>query len=317
MDDVSHRRPQPRGRWLALALLLGPGCLGGDKVTSATGASGSTSGASATTASTAGTSGTVTATTATDASSGTTGGITATTGPAVCEPVETYGEETTGGAHECNIWLQDCPPCQKCTAWSDMAEWGAAWDELRCVPLVPSPKQAFEPCTVQGPFASGLDDCDEGLFCWDVDQDSVGYCIAFCAGSFDAPECPYPGHCLSNQLFTICHPLCEPLLQDCPDNDSCLPLDGGEWVCLPDGSAPGEGKEGDPCESVNYCDPGLICAEPALVPGCQALGCCATICDLDQPNTCPLKDQGAECVPFYAMGEAPPGKENVGFCGLP
>ena len=38
---------------------------------------------------------------------------------------------------------------------------------------------------------------------------------------------------------------------------------------------------------------------------------------LDAPNTCPLKAQGAECQPFYEMGMAPPGKENLGVCGLP
>ena len=111
-------------------------------------------------------------------------------------------------------------------------------------------------------------------------------------------------------------PLCDPLLQDCPGEDACLPA-GDAWACLLDLSGPDAGTDGDPCEYENACDPGLLCMDGARVPGCQTAGCCASFCDLEEPNTCPLKDQGAECVPYYAIGEAPPGKENLGFCGLP
>ncbi|MCB9701042.1 MAG: hypothetical protein H6711_04060 [Myxococcales bacterium] len=164
-----------------------------------------------------------------------------------------------------------------------------------------------------------MDDCDEGLYCWYLDESNAGYCIAFCTGTdfYDA-ECPYPSVCVidGSGVGPRCIPTCEPLLQDCPQGATCLPSHDA-WICLEDNSGPYSGADGDPCEFVDACDPGILCAEANRVPGCWASGCCATICDLNSPISCPLKGEGAECVPFYAMGEAPPGKENIGFCGLP
>ncbi|MCB9701041.1 MAG: hypothetical protein H6711_04055 [Myxococcales bacterium] len=317
MVDEHRQRPRARARWIALAVLLGAGCLGGDKQTSATGASGSTSEATSSSVTSEGTTGSSTSasSTTTDAGSGTSG-TTTTTGPEVCEAVETYGDETSGGAEQCDTFTQECPPCQKCTAWSDDGFGG--WNTHRCVPLVPDPKQALEPCTVQGSYNSGLDECDEGLMCWNVDESNAGYCVALCAGSPEEPLCPYPGECMifADGVAPKCFPACDPLLQDCPGEDVCYYIHDA-WLCTQDVSGPDAGVDGDPCDWENACDPGLLCAEGNSVPGCEGFKCCATICDLDLPNTCPLKAQGAECVPFYAMGEAPPGKENVGFCGLP
>ncbi|MCB9705225.1 MAG: ribulose phosphate epimerase [Myxococcales bacterium] len=294
-------------------LLAVSGCIGGDKQTSASGASGSTSGAvtSSTATTDAATSTSTSGTGTTSAASGTT----STSGAEACDPVETFGEATSGGLPECDVWKQDCPPCEKCTPY---ASDGIVWDEYGCVPVVPDPKQFGEPCTVHGSPASGFDDCDKGLFCWNVNEDNVGWCIAHCVGSLSRPECDDSAICgvYGNGVPAFCLPLCDPLLPECPGDDTCLPID--DWfVCVDDASEPDAGADGDPCWSANACDPGLLCMNGESIPGCQTTGCCASFCDLEEPTTCPLKDQGAECVPYYAMGEAPPGKENVGFCGLP
>ncbi|MCB9705226.1 MAG: hypothetical protein H6711_25350 [Myxococcales bacterium] len=309
------RRGHAQARvWLTVAALLGlGGCVGGDKQTSASEASGSTSGAV--------TSSTVTTDAATSTSgTGTTsaaGGTTGTSGAEACDPVETFGEEPSGDLPDCDVWEQDCPLCEKCTPYSH--DTGSNWNDLGCVPVVARPKQFSEPCTAKG--FSGFDDCDKGLMCWSLNDEGVGYCVGLCVGSKAEPGCEYAGLCVipGDEITNICFPSCDPLLQDCPGEDGCYPYGRAlEWICAYDGSFPGAGADGDPCEFTNNCHPGLHCSpEGDRVPGCQAASCCATICDLEEPNTCPLKDQGAECVPYYAMGEAPPGKENLGFCGLP
>ncbi|MCB9705227.1 MAG: hypothetical protein H6711_25355 [Myxococcales bacterium] len=301
----------------ALALLGLGGCLGGDKQTSASEASGSTSGAA--TSSTATTdAATSTSTSGTTSTTSSASGTSSTSGAEVCDPVETFGEVPSGDLPECDIWEQDCPPCEKCTPYAN--EGVSSWSDHGCAPVVARPKQFGEACTMQGSKYSGFDDCDKGLMCWNFNDEGVGYCIGLCVGSRLEPECDYPALCATSGdgIMLICLPLCDPLLQDCPGEDGCRPIGTiMEWVCTLDASGPDAGADGDPCEYANACDPGLLCTEGARVPGCQTIGCCATICDLGKPNTCPLTDQGAECVPYYAMGEAPPGKENVGFCGLP
>jgi hypothetical protein len=47
-----------------------------------------------------------------------------------------------------------------------------------------------------------------------------------------------------------------------------------------------------------------------------AIGCCLPFCDTaDDPAMCP--GAGQECIPWYEMGTAPPGFEQVGICGIP
>ena len=230
-----------------------------------------------------------------------------------------FGCDTTGMiGTACDIWGQDCPDGEKCTAWAN--DGGSSWNDNKCVPVDPNPKQAGDVCTAQGSGVSGLDDCDKGSMCWDTNKENIGYCIEFCMGSADAPFCSDPQalcQIANDGVLPICLPSCDPLLQDCPGVDyACLPLNDG-FVCIPDGSGPDAGADGDPCEYANACDPGLFCATADFVPGCKTAGCCSSFCDLGAPNTCPLKAQGAECQPFYEMGMAPPGKENLGVCGLP
>ncbi|MCB9568988.1 MAG: hypothetical protein H6710_17525 [Myxococcales bacterium] len=317
-----RRRGQDRSKIcssLAAILLVGlAGCAGGDKVTSATGASGSTSSGAATssTATSEGTTGSG-ATTSASGSTGapsTSGSTTDTSGSGGVDPCAPV--ETTGEIQSCNTFDQDCPPCQKCTAYAN--DGGSSWNDHRCVPIDPNPKQAFEPCTTQGRGITGFDDCDKGLMCLDADGDNVGYCIAYCIGSWDEPTCPVPAVCVIpiDEPIAFCIPTCDPLLQDCPGGDTCVPA-YDDWLCLLPYPEPGLGNDGDPCYSPNACNPGVICINGDYLPDCQNDNCCASLCDLTQPNTCPLKDQGHECVPFYTLEEPPPGKENVGYCALP
>jgi hypothetical protein len=97
-------------------------------------------------------------------------------------------------------------------------------------------------------------------------------------------------------------------------------VDGVTITCGPDASGDG-GVYGDPCEYDNVCDPGLYCAPAEAVPGCQgSIGCCSEWCDTtaQNPNSqCSGEAGGQECVPFFDMGNAPPGFDDVGVCAIP
>ena len=215
---------------------------------------------------------------------------------------------------QCDVWSQDCPDGQKCTAWAD--DGGSSWNATKCSPVDPNPDLPGEPCTVKGSAVSGVDSCAKGTMCWDVDPDTnEGVCFPFCAGSLKEPICPRGSvcHIHGDGPLILCEPFCDPLLQDCPGDHLCLPA-GGYWGCVLDASGE-EGQYGDPCEDANACDPGLLCLNPEYVPDCNAGGCCSPFCDTDEANTCP--GGGQVCVPFYDEGQAPKGLETIGFCGIP
>jgi hypothetical protein len=228
-----------------------------------------------------------------------------------------------GGANtECDLWAQDCPEGQKCMPWAN--DGGNSWNATKCSPLDPNPNQPGDPCTVEGSGVSGIDDCDVGAMCWDVDPETnMGTCVGFCTGSAADPVCPDPatGCSVSNEgVLILCLPYCDPLLQDCPEGNACYPEENG-FFCSPDASGPDLGGYGDPCEYLNVCDPGLWCAVPEAVPGCQgAAGCCSEFCDISDPagdDQCMGAAMGQQCTPYYEEGAAPPGYENVGVCTLP
>jgi hypothetical protein len=173
------------------------------------------------------------------------------------------------------------------------------------------------------PGVSGEDTCDEGSMCWDIDADTMtGYCVEFCTGSPDAPVCNGDTICAiyNNGVLPLCLPTCDPLVggDDCTNTDNLCILDpGGQgFVCVLDASGM-MGPYGAECAYANSCNKGLICADPADVPGCAGTGCCTEICELGQPNTCSGMGMGQECVPVWEEGMAPPGYEDIGFCGIP
>lgn len=245
-------------------------------------------------------------TTAATATTATTAGMTAgTTAP---------DEPTTGSAGgECSLWEQDCNAGMKCVPYDSMHT--GVVDATRCVEVADPPRAAGDPCATEGGVV-GLDDCDVGLLCWQLDGEGQGTCIPLCVGAPADPQCDDGLVCdVSNGgLLPLCLTRCSPLTKDCPDGQICISAGPEGFVC--DGDASGEeGQYGDPCEFINVCDPGLLCLDSTNVPGCNTPGCCTPYCDLTMPE-CPGAADGQECLPYFPNDSAPPGLENVGVCGM-
>lgn len=230
-----------------------------------------------------------------------------------------YGSPDGGTTVECDVWLQDCPEGQKCAPAS--LDGDSSWESLICVDVAPNPDKVGDACTAEG--ASGVDSCEKGAMCWNVSADTgKGTCIEQCKGSEQAPTCTDPfTECVisGSGVLTLCLSRCDPLAQDCPNSSLCIPdpMSFEGFVCALDASGV-EGQEWDPCDSVNACDPGLFCADSAEAEECDqnADGCCLPFCDTTvMPDPC--MGVGQACLPFFAMGMAPPGLENVGACGIP
>ena len=215
------------------------------------------------------------------------------------------------GPPSCDAWAQDCPEGHKCTIWAN--DGGSSWNDTRCVMIHPQPKAPGEVCVaISG--VSGVDDCELGAVCWDVYYEThEGTCVSFCGGSEEEPICELGSVCVSlargGANAGLCLPSCDPIDNDCPGDDLCVP-NGEGWLCVLDGSGD-NGAYADPCEYANACDPGLYCMSPEHVPGCKAAGCCSPWCNIEAANTCPGATQ--VCIPWY--DDAPPGYEHVGICG--
>ena len=279
---------------------------------SATEGTGGTQGASTTSATDPGTTGTPTT------GATTTGADASTSGTSCSFICDSSGTGSVG--NECDQWVQDCPEGQKCMPWSSDGDF--AWDALKCTPVMENAGQPGDACTVEGNGVSGVDSCEKGSMCWNVDPNSgQGVCAAMCVGDVNNPQCndALTTCLISNDgVLTLCLPICDPLVQDCPGNDLCIPnpQDTTAFLCILDASGE-EGQAFDPCEYINSCDKGFLCADPGIGMECDpmAIGCCLPFCDTSAMPACP--GVGQECLPWYEMGQAPPGFENVGVCGLP
>lgn len=224
-----------------------------------------------------------------------------------------------GGSSLCDPWNQDCPAGEKCSPWRDGCE---ELSLTRCDEVPRQPVPVGGPCTSEEDPFSGRNDCDIGATCWFVDPASLtGTCVSLCHGSPEAPDCTHaPGTtCVFAHDFQdapLCLPTCDPLASACPAGHHCHPTPHAPeaFACIPDTSAP-VGAAFEPCSTTN-CAPGLLCAEPeaAAVECAPGTGCCTPLCDLDAP-TCP--GAGQSCLPYYEIGQAPAGLENVGRCALP
>jgi hypothetical protein len=178
--------------------------------------------------------------------------------------------------------------------------------------------QPGDACIAPEGGVSGFDDCARGVICWDVDAMGHGTCVEMCSGSEAAPVCKGEDsvcNLTSDGVLNLCLPSCDPLIQDCPGDDLCIPVDN-TFVCVID---PGDnGQVFDACEFINACDKGLACLPPPAASECDpdVGGCCVPFCDLSQPNVmCP--GVGQSCVPFFEEGMAPAKFENVGICAIP
>lgn len=216
-----------------------------------------------------------------------------------------------GEHHECETWLQNCPPGYKCSGY---APFGRAKDDARCVPISEYPDAIGEPCTVEGDPSQGIDSCVTGATCSNVDLNTnVGTCVGYCLGDPANLLCEQPGtRCGGNRFLPECRELC------CPNEQDCGPGYGCYWdhafVCLPWGGVDG-GAYGTRCEFLNVCEPGLFCANPQTTLDCEpgAPGCCQPFCRIGSDD-CDAYNPELECLAWYEDGEAPPGYELTGFC---
>lgn len=221
----------------------------------------------------------------------------------------------------CDVFDPMCPDGLKCMPWSTSGD--ATWNAWGCFPLDDDPVGVGEACHLLGDPWTGLDDCEEGSMCWNVDPGTLeGECWPFCSGSVRDPVCADPDRfCDISGDGTpfLCAPACDPLAQDCPPGQGCYP-ETAWWACGPDVSG-ATGGYGDPCEFLNGCDPGLVCTSAVAVPPGQpcegASGCCTELCDLNHPlgdAQCVGEAEGQTCQPWYVT--APAGFEDVGVCTL-
>jgi hypothetical protein len=222
--------------------------------------------------------------------------------------------DSGGVSFECDVLAQDCPPGDKCLPWAN--DGGAAWNATRCDPVSPAADPVGAPCLMEGSAVSGIDSCVLGAMCWGVDPiDLEGVCVAICSGNEADRFCEDPDtQCLfSNEgAIALCLPVCDPLLQDCTDDALCVPNPTEDaWVCVPPGSD-ALGSDGDPCEYLNVCTAGSVCATAEAVPGCEgSIGCCTSMCELGG-EACAAP--GTECVSWYEPGMSPPSLELLGIC---
>lgn len=198
---------------------------------------------------------------------------------------------------------------------------GSSWAN-RCFPVASDPKQPGEACTAPEGQIGGPDDCDVGAMCWDVDPDTkIGRCASQCQGTEAGPVCTDPCtacNIASESILLLCLPSCEPVLQDCATGEGCYPIDES-FACAPDVSK-GDGAAGEPCQFINTCDAGNLCADAGTVPGCPDEDCCAPFCALDEPDNCDALLAGTTCTPWFEDGtgvDACLGSGPLGACLAP
>lgn len=226
-------------------------------------------------------------------------------------------QDPDGGStiYECSPWDQDCADGMKCTHYA--ADGHLLDSGAKCSPVVDDPSAPGEPCVVFGEWGSGVDSCERGGLCWNVDVDTLeGVCIAYCVDP-TLLLCPEGTHCIDSRHLGVCEPFCCPLEQSCPEGSACYPIDGG-LLCAEDASGDAGGF-GHPCEYINVCDPGLLCADADSVGGCEtgAPGCCTRFCSVSAADPCESSHPRMQCVPYFVPDDTPPGFEDVGICMLP
>lgn len=228
--------------------------------------------------------------------------------------LDLIGPPSAGGTLACDPFTQDCPDGEKCMPWAD--DGGASWNATRCTPIDPNPQQLGDACMVEGSGVSGIDNCDIGLMCFDVDAETnEGTCTEMCSGTAANPVCESPdATCIvsNNDSLVLCVPICNPLANECGPGEGCY-FASDTSVCAPDASGD-MGAAGDPCEFVNVCDDGLFCGNPSLVDGCDSIGCCTSFCAVGDDSMCA---PGQSCLEFFPDGSAPAAcLEGLGACSV-
>ncbi|MEM7157489.1 MAG: VWA domain-containing protein [Myxococcota bacterium] len=136
-----------------------------------------------------------------------------------------------GTSFECDLFAQDCPEGEKCMPWSN--DGGKEWNATRCSPVSDMPGSAGDTCMAEGNGFSGIDDCDLGKMCWDVDRANAGSCVTMCTGDEANPECPGNQWCYIgfDGSVSVCMPP-----QLCAEDGACQCMcpEGQDPDCSPD-----------------------------------------------------------------------------------
>lgn len=282
---------------------------------------------------------------ATDASTGTGESPSTSRADATGVPPSTTGSSTTRGVEDtsvdsseddgfitrpdfichhcsyCDTWSQDCPLGEKCTPWAN--DGSDVWNAPRCSPIYEQPGQVGDECTVESSATSGIDTCDLGAMCWDVDPETdTGTCVSHCSGDPSNSICEDPAtDCLivNDGVLALCLPTCAPLADECGPSRACIASEHA-FVCVPsrDGAV---WAESCVLGQLPYdCAPGLVCAPSASVgPPCDEgePGCCTSYCDLTSADPAASCGPGQICAPWWGEEPAPVGLEGLGACVLP
>jgi hypothetical protein len=212
-----------------------------------------------------------------------------------------------GVGTQCSPPMQDCPKGEKCTSYVSVPG-GRTVDSTKCMPVIGN-GVAGDGCIRE----ADNDDCAAGFFCMtDVSgHTGPGVCLEYC--EIDQP-CEFGGQCFAfnDGALPVCEVLCDPLVQDCPNGQGCFSA-FDNFVCAQPGFPEGLGGDGDPCATIQGCQPSLICA--AGTAGCDGGGSCCT-------PVCSLAGDGSECVDpseqcVAALDNPPPDLVDVGFCTVP
>ncbi len=217
---------------------------------------------------------------------------------------------------ECMVWekVDSCLRGEECRPWAN--DGGSVWTASRCVPLPEDPDLVGEPCVAEGSAVTGVDTCGARSMCFGVDPDTLeGTCVAYCEGDAENPVCADPTTTcvIGNEgVIALCLPGCDPLLQDCANEEMCTGNfeEGTGFFCMPSGTPYINAMGVQPAA----CNVEQIGVRPALVDGClDDEPCCTTFCDLSELDGC---GDGLECVPWLSEGTCP-GVCDEGVCLTP
>lgn len=197
----------------------------------------------------------------------------------------------------CVIEEQDCPRGESCDAWAN--DGGAFWNASRCNPVPDEPGQRGDPCSVEASPVTGINTCDAGLICWNVDPEELtGECIDHCNALFECDVATESCSVYNEGYLPLCLPSCSPLEDTCGEGLGCYPNSADAFSCIREGENVHLGGVVHP-----HCPSGSFMLE----------GACARFCDVSVEEPC---ESGGMCEPYYEFGSPPPGLEDVGYCAV-
>ncbi|NVB40138.1 hypothetical protein G6O69_19990 [Pseudenhygromyxa sp. WMMC2535] len=220
----------------------------------------------------------------------------------------TFVSPDSGHAEDgwCSAWVE-CND-SKCVPSSFV---DGVWQSTVCVPVL-GQQSVGEACD---PGQLSTDNCDMDSWCLPTDAGGDEVCVAFC---WEGPSCPSDKSCIQiDELgLGLCLSSCDPLQQDCADQDYACAWSGSAFECT---ATFGEVDPLQPCADSQDCDPSALCLEASALSSCAGESCCASLCSLSAGDApCQVIDPAYECVAFYEEGsETPPEYADIGVCMLP